>query len=330
VLGYPVAAALIPASAVALGGRPVEAGLPPAQADDANLVKPVPASQPDAVRAELEATGLQLTAAQTALVQTESQIQAFKSTMRRQAVDAFVDGGPASSGDAVLSGSESGQLVRTEYVDTVTGDERAATQWLAQKQAVLRMEQARLVADEQAEDAILASAASTQTAVAAAAPLQPLPPPATGYVNPLSRISNLQPKRIDQGVDYSGSGPLIALGSGTIRMTYEGGWPDGILIALQLDSGPLAGQVVYYAENISPTVSVGQRVATGAAVGTLRDAYPNLEIGWGGGGSAGGVIGNTLARTQGQTGGESVATQAGISFNQLLSSLGAPGGIRQG
>jgi murein DD-endopeptidase MepM/ murein hydrolase activator NlpD len=325
-----VATALKPVSDVASGDRPVEARVASTQAENANLVHPVLANQPDAVRAELEATGLQLAAAQAALAQTQRQIQALRSSLQRQAVDAFVDGGPASSGDAVLSGSESDQLVRTEYVDTVAGDERANAQRLVQQQAALRMEQARLVADEQAEDAILASAASTHTALATASLLQPLPPPTTTYVNPLSRISSLQPKRIDQGVDYSGSGPLIALGGGTIRMTYEGGWPDGTFIALQLDSGPLAGQVVYYAENVTPTVSVGQRVATGDVVGTLHDAYPNLEIGWGGGGSAGGVIGNTLARTQGQTGGESVATQAGISFNQLLISLGAPGGIRQG
>ncbi len=329
VFGHPVATALKPVPAVALGGRLVDVSVPPAEADNANLVAAVQSSQSDSIRAQLEATGLQLAAAQKALAQTESDVQAVKSSLRLQAVAAFVDGGPASSSDGVLSGTERDQVVRTEYVDTVTGDERASAQRLAQRQAELRMEQARLVAAEQAEDAALASGAGNQTALATAASPQPLPPTSTGYVNPLSRVSNLQPKRIDQGVDYSGSGPLIALGSGTIRMTYEAGWPDGTFIALQLDSGALAGQVVYYAENVAPSVSVGQRVATGEVVGTLHDAYPNLEIGWGGGGSAGGAIGNTLARTQGQTGGEDASTRAGISFNRLLVSLGAPSGIQQ-
>jgi murein DD-endopeptidase MepM/ murein hydrolase activator NlpD len=322
VLSCPVATALEPVPAVALGGRPVDARGPLAHGYTLAFGNPELASQSDA-GAALKATGLQLAASQTALAQTETEIQLLRSRLRLQAVGAFVDGGPASSGDAVLSGTQSDQFVRNEYFDTVTGGERDAIQLLAQKQTTLRIQQARLAADEQAEDAALASGAS-QTAIAASA-LQP-PTTSTGYVNPLSRISNLQPKRIDQGVDYSGSGPLIAVGSGTIRMTYEAGWPDGTFIALQLDSGPLAGQIVYYAENITPSVSVGQRVTTGQAVGILNDTYPNLEIGWGGGGAAGGTVGNTLARTQGQSGGEGVATQAGRSFNQLLTSLGAPSG----
>ena len=153
------------------------------------------------------------------------------------------------------------------------------------------------------------------------------PPPV--YVNPLAQIANLQPKRIDQGVDYSGSGPLLALGSGTIRLTSEAGWPGGAFIALQLGEGQLAGQVVYYAENITPTVKSGQHVNVGDVVGILHDAYPNLEIGWGGGGAAGGTLGNTLARSLGGIV-EGVSSAAGVNFNRFLTSLGAPSGIQQG
>jgi murein DD-endopeptidase MepM/ murein hydrolase activator NlpD len=149
------------------------------------------------------------------------------------------------------------------------------------------------------------------------------------YVNPLARISNLQPKRIDQGVDYAGSGPLVALGTGTIRTTNEGGWPGGAFIALQLDHGLFAGQVIYYAENITPTVRVGQHVNVGDVVGILHDAFPNLEIGWGGGGRAGGTLGDTLARSNGGAV-EGVSSAVGVNFNRLLVFLGAPGGIQQG
>ena len=149
------------------------------------------------------------------------------------------------------------------------------------------------------------------------------------YVNPLGRISNLQPKRIDQGVDYAGSGPLVALGTGTIMVTNEGGWPGGAFIALHLDHGLFAGQVIYYAENITPTVRVGQHVNVGDVVGILHDAYPNLEIGWAGGGLAGGTLGDTLARSNGGAE-EGVSSACGVNFNKLLVFLGAPSGIQQG
>ena len=162
------------------------------------------------------------------------------------------------------------------------------------------------------------------------APPSTLPPlPANRYVNPLAQITNLQPKRIDQGVDYSGAGPLLAISSGTIRMTSEAGWPGGAFIALQLDSGLFAGQVVYYAENITPAVRIGQHVNAGDVVGTLHDAFPNLEIGWGGGGRAGGTLGDTLARANGGAV-EGVSSAVGVNFNQLLMLLGAPSGIQQG
>src|SRR6478672_4362880 len=58
-----------------------------------------------------------------------------------------------------------------------------------------------------------------------------------GYVNPFSQISNLTPLRIDMGVDYSGSGPVLALGSGTVFNTSGPGWPGGGFIGITLDSG---------------------------------------------------------------------------------------------
>jgi hypothetical protein len=186
--------------------------------------------------------------------------------------------------------------------------------------------------------AVLASpppgtAAPTPTAPLSPAtqPSAPHPLPPLGYVNPLARIANLQPKRIDQGVDYGGTGPLLAVGSGTIRLTSEAGWPGGAFIVLQLDQGQFRGQLVYYAENVTPTVRVGQHVSAGDVVGILHDAYPNLEIGWAGGGVFGGKLGDALARTEGAVNGvEGSSTAVGVNFNQFLVSLGAPGGIQQG
>ena len=153
-----------------------------------------------------------------------------------------------------------------------------------------------------------------------------LPPPT--YVNPLARGADLQPKRIDEGVDYAGAGPLLAMGSGTIRVTSSLAAGHAFIV-LQLDKGPSAGRMVYYAENMSPAVSVGQHVNAGDVVGILHDSYPNLEIGWAGGGSLGGTLGNALARS---TGGDvdGVSTAVGVNFSQLLAMLGAPSGIQQG
>jgi hypothetical protein len=123
----------------------------------------------------------------------------------------------------------------------------------------------------------------------------------------------------------------LALGSGTIRVTSEAGWPGGAFIALQLDQGQFRGQVVYYAENVTPAVRVGQHVNAGDMVGILHDAYPDLEIGWAGGGALGGRLGDALAPTEGAVSGvEGVSTAVGVSFNQVLVSLGAPSGIQQG
>jgi hypothetical protein len=148
----------------------------------------------------------------------------------------------------------------------------------------------------------------------------------TGYVNPLSKIQDLTPQRTDMGVDYSGSGPLLAVGDGQIGNVYNIGWPAGVYITLTLSSGAYAGKIVYYAENIKPQVSVGQKVSAGDTVGTLVDASPNLEIGW-----SADTTGTTLARSRNQEypWGDPGAWEsaAGASFSRFLQSLGAPGGV---
>ena len=203
----------------------------------------------------------------------------------------------------------------------------AASRWAGQdaRTGAVQPPSSRLAGRPPPSPKVPAAATPPSSTVPAAPSPSPPPLPPTVYVNPLSRIANLQPGRIDQGVDYAGSGPLLALGSGTIRMTTEAGWPGGAFIALQLDNGQFVGRMIYYAENLTPTVSMGQHVNVGDVVGILHDAYPNLEIGWGGGGTGGGTLGNALAQSVGGSEGE-VATAQGVSFNQLLVSLGAPGG----
>jgi murein DD-endopeptidase MepM/ murein hydrolase activator NlpD len=278
------------------------------------------ANQDGATNAQIQGAYPRLTALRTELSQTESQIEAIKSKLRLQAVNAYVDGGRASAPASVLNLSDNSYL-RTGYVNVVMGDEQHMISQLAQAQSALRREENSLA------DVALRSGGAIAASALGQDPVSPVQ-----YVNPLAVITNLKPERVDQGVDYVGAGPLQALGSGIIRLTSEAGWPGGTFLALQLEDGPLAGRIVYYAENVTPTVRVGQHVNAGDMVGVLHDAYPNLEIGWGGGGTGGGTLGNALARSNGGSGSnaEGVSTAAGVAFNQLLMSLGAPGGIQQG
>lgn len=149
------------------------------------------------------------------------------------------------------------------------------------------------------------------------------------YRNPLRAVQGLRPGRIDQGVDYGGSGPVYALGPGIVRSVYNAGWPGGVFIAYELTGGPAAGRGVYVAENLLPRVTVGQTVSSSTVLATLRPQPPNLETGW----ADLSVLGLSQAMADHQAPGKgdagSVSTGCGQSFDALLRSLGAPGGTLQ-
>src|SRR5258708_10547615 len=98
-----------------------------------------------------------------------------------------------------------------------------------------------------------------------------------GYANPLRAVQGLTAERIDQGVDYSGSGDIYALGPGTIENVYNAGWPGGAFISERLSGGPYAGLYSYAAENISPAVAVGQPVDDATVIGRVTGG---IETGW--------------------------------------------------
>ncbi len=151
-----------------------------------------------------------------------------------------------------------------------------------------------------------------------------------GYTNPLRAVRGLHRLRIDQGVDYEGSGPLLALGEGRVTMAtdHDPGWLGGGVVVYRLSSGPFAGKYVYVSENITVSVRAGQTVRAGERIATLHDAYPNLETGW-----AAGKRDKTLADVDrhrcpcGDPGGWS--TIEGRNFDHLLVVLGAPSGYLQ-
>jgi len=142
-----------------------------------------------------------------------------------------------------------------------------------------------------------------------------------GYSNPLRAITALTPERVDQGVDYSGSGPIYALGSGVVLNTVNSRWPGGTFISYRLTSGSAAGLIVYVAESIFPSVTVGQSVTASTVIGTM---YGGIETGW----AAPPGTGLTMARAAHQFTGAN-STAFGANFSSLLSALGAPGGVMQ-
>jgi hypothetical protein len=140
-----------------------------------------------------------------------------------------------------------------------------------------------------------------------------------GYVNPFAH-AQVNASRIDQGVDYGGSGPIDALGPGKVVMvsSNDTGWGNGNgWVSYQLTGGKYAGDYIYVAEGINPTVSVGQTVAPGQQIGTFNG--DSIETGFANDGQTDSALAHTVYI-------EGADTAAGRAMNQLLVSLGAPGG----
>jgi hypothetical protein len=125
------------------------------------------------------------------------------------------------------------------------------------------------------------------------------------YVNPFHLSRNLRLGRIDQGVDFSGNGPIVAIGNATVRGARCGqqtGWPPylptptGCFVLYQLSNGPYKGHYIYVAEGVTPArhISDGKTVARDAPIVNFSyrgspqcqpqsDARycPGIETGWG-------------------------------------------------
>jgi hypothetical protein len=152
------------------------------------------------------------------------------------------------------------------------------------------------------------------------------------YVNPLANAA-VKPERIDQGVDYAGSGTLVAIGSArvTFLATSDTGWP-GAFIEYRLLDGADAGCYVFYAEGVVPAngLHMGETIAPGQTVATIIPTYPTgIEIGWGAG-----ISTKTYARLIGDWSAaddrENVPTVAGENFSALIAALGGPPGKVEG
>ena len=144
-----------------------------------------------------------------------------------------------------------------------------------------------------------------------------------GYLNPLRGISGLVPERIDEGVDFGGSGPVYALGDAVITNASENsGWPGGGWITYQLTDGPAAGLVVYVAEDVTPAVTVGQHVSSSTVIANMFAGADGIETGWA---QPTGVSAESeLPEAGGIGAGGPFPTRVGVDFDELLQALGVP------
>ena len=149
-------------------------------------------------------------------------------------------------------------------------------------------------------------------------------PTGAGYRNPLRGVSGLVPERIDDGVDFTGLGPVYALGDAVVTSASgtNFGWPGGGWITYRLIGGPAAGLVVYVAEDIIPAVTVGQRVSPSTVIGTMFDGGDGIETGWAQ--PTGLSAESQLPQAGGIAGLGPFPTRIGVNFDQLLRALGVP------
>jgi hypothetical protein len=192
----------------------------------------------------------------------------------------------------------------------------AAEQAAAKRAAAARAAAARAAAQR---------AAAKRAAAQSAKQHQSQPnPTTTAYRNPLRAVSGLIMERVDQGVDFGGAGPVYALGDAVITnaMADNAGWPGGGWITYQLTNGPDKGLTVYLAEDVTPTVQVGQTVTSSTVIANMFNGGAGIETGWAT--SDGSTAESQTPEAGGINGNGPFPTVVGLNFEAVLESLGVP------
>lgn len=151
------------------------------------------------------------------------------------------------------------------------------------------------------------------------------PTPRIEWVNMFAH-ARVRGERIDQGVDYAGTGYLVSPTHAIVTEVATGGntgWP-GNFVEFQITTpGQLNGAYIYFAEGVTPNVHRGEVLAPGQKVATLIPGWhTGIECGFGGGE---GTI-TWYGRHEGRYDGRS-CTRAGLAFDVLVRRLGGPSGI---
>jgi hypothetical protein len=144
------------------------------------------------------------------------------------------------------------------------------------------------------------------------------------YLDPLRSVSGLFAERIDMGADFGGAGPVYAIGDGVITSATgdNWGWPGGGWITYQLTDGPDKGLVVYLAEDVTPTVQVGEAVTPDTVIANMYEGGAGIETGWA---MPDGASAESQLPVAGGIGGAGpFPTAVGENFDGLLHALGVP------
>jgi murein DD-endopeptidase MepM/ murein hydrolase activator NlpD len=134
------------------------------------------------------------------------------------------------------------------------------------------------------------------------------------YVSPFLSAST---GRIDQGVDFTGTGPIAAVGDAEILATGAPGWPEGGGVLYKLLSGQRAGQIIFVYEGVQATVHAGQHVSAGDQIATFVPGG-SIEMGFA---DAAGVPLSHAEYSEG------VETVWGREMASFLSSIGGASGL---
>jgi hypothetical protein len=109
------------------------------------------------------------------------------------------------------------------------------------------------------------------------------------FQNPFRSVSGLAPNRIDEGVDYGGTGSVYAVGPGVVTAVFTPKHPGiwwnkdgGNSVVYQIDpgNGPASGKYIYFAEDCTPTVSVGNPVTSSTVICNMYNGGDAIETGW--------------------------------------------------
>jgi hypothetical protein len=151
------------------------------------------------------------------------------------------------------------------------------------------------------------------------------PTPPAPYSNPL-RNANYTKGRIDQGVDYYGSGPVYALGAGEIEgSSTNAAWPSGVFIRYKLTAGPASGIYIYVAEDCRPKVSLsnGTQVTSSTVLCTMYKGADGIETGFAESPDRGWIA---MAYYEYAGRADGLATNFGVLFSNFMKSIGGPTG----
>jgi len=155
--------------------------------------------------------------------------------------------------------------------------------------------------------------------------IQPVPAEEQGYYDPYYQATGATGERVDQGLDTSsGKGTLAAIADGVITQILgpSSGWPGNYIQYKVTEQGPLLGQLIYYAEGVSPVqgLAVGDTVARGQAVANLTPGWPTgIETGF-----AAGVGSESYAMAHGGFSESSPNTASGTVWAEIVKALGGP------